>query len=99
MIVFVNRIWIICTEKSDRDLEIDKLKHTLSLNQYPADMVNAEIEKFVKYLSKPAEPKPSTVEPELKRFIVLPYANRKCEDFAIRLKRLVSNSFPQVDFN
>jgi hypothetical protein len=34
-----------------------------------------------------------------KKFIVLPFTQRKCEDFANRLKRLVNDRFPQIDFN
>ena len=38
-------------------------------------------------------------KPDIKWFIVLPYAQSKCEDFAIRFKHLVNNNFPQLDFN
>jgi hypothetical protein len=34
-----------------------------------------------------------------KRFIVLPFVNRKAEDFAVRLKALVEENYTQVDFN
>jgi hypothetical protein len=34
-----------------------------------------------------------------KKFIVLPFTQRKCEDFANRLKRLVNDNFPKIDFN
>jgi hypothetical protein len=33
------------------------------------------------------------------RFIVLPFVNRKAEDFGIRLKKLVKTNNPQIDFN
>jgi len=36
---------------------------------------------------------------ETKRFIVLPFINKKAEDFAVRLKSLVEESYSQVDFN
>ncbi len=29
----------------------------------------------------------------------MPYTNRNCDDFAIRLKQVVSSNFPQVEFN
>ena len=35
----------------------------------------------------------------MKRFIKLPYVNRKCEDYAFRLKQLVNKNYPQIDFN
>ena len=33
------------------------------------------------------------------RFIVLPFVNRKAEDFGIRLKKLMKTNYPQIDFN
>jgi hypothetical protein len=47
-----------------------------------------------------AEPEAETeLEKKQTRFIKLPYVSRKCEDYAHRLKRLVTNNFPQLDFN
>ncbi|CAF0780352.1 unnamed protein product [Brachionus calyciflorus] len=90
----LNRICKICTLKEDRDLEIEKLKHILWLNQYPSEVVDNVISK---HLEKQVE-KEQTAE-KLKRFIVLPYNGQKSEDFGEKLKDLVSSNFPQVDFN
>jgi hypothetical protein len=38
-------------------------------------------------------------KPDTKSFIVLPYTSKKCEDFAIRLRNLVTSNFAEVDFN
>jgi len=38
-------------------------------------------------------------KPDNKRFILLPYTNRKCEKFAFRLKNLVDSNFIDLDFN
>jgi hypothetical protein len=34
-----------------------------------------------------------------KRYIVLPYVSRKCETFAVNLKKLVEDNFNKVEFN
>jgi len=34
-----------------------------------------------------------------KSFLVLPFVNRKVEDFAVRLKALVEDNYTQLDFN
>ena len=36
---------------------------------------------------------------KMKRFLKLPYVNRKCEDYAFRLKQLVESHYTQVNFN
>jgi hypothetical protein len=103
----LSRIYAICSEQKDKDLEVEKLKHLLIQNEYPKEVVDKEVEKFLSKQNK----SPTTeavdlrdetriVEPEVKKtkFIVLPYTHRKCEDFGNRLKRLVNENFPQVDF-
>lgn len=90
----LNRICRICTTEDDRSLEIEKLKHILWLNQYPAEVVNKVIEKEI---NKPKE-QVLTAE-KMKRFIVLPFGGQKSEEFGTKLKNLVESNFPQVDFN
>ena len=38
----------ICSEETDRLFEIKMLKNILSQNKYPAEIVEKEIEKFIK---------------------------------------------------
>jgi hypothetical protein len=80
----------------------------LSQNEYPKEVVDKEVEKFLirerrkteKTLSEESTNETIIVEPEVRKtkFIVLPYTHRKCEDFGNRLKHLVNENFPQVDF-
>jgi hypothetical protein len=51
---------------------------------------------YISRITLPNQPKP---QKETKRFIVLPFVNKKAEDFAVRLKSLVEESYSQVDFN
>jgi hypothetical protein len=43
-----DRIWRICREPNERDLELKKLKQTLIKKEYPEHIINKEIEKFIK---------------------------------------------------
>ena len=93
----LSRICKICSTNEDRDLEIEKLKHVLDLNDYPADVVNKVVKDFLDYKDKPKE---IEFGPEKKKvFIVLPYASTKCEEFAKKMESLVNRNFNQVDFN
>ncbi len=65
-------------------------------NEYPENIINQKIDKYISKITLPNQPKP---QKETKRFIVLPFVNKKAEDFAVRLKSLVEESYSQVDFN
>jgi hypothetical protein len=92
------RIWRITSDNDDRMIEMEKLKIILSRNEYPPDIVEKTINKFIEKKSNLANNNTKT-EKEIKRFLKLPYISKKCEDFAYRMKKLVNENFPQVDFN
>ena len=92
----LNRIWRICTTQQHKDEEVAQLKLILAKNEYPSDIINDTIDKYIARISLPIQPKPVK---EFKRFIVLPFVNRKAEEFAVRLKALVEENYTQVDFN
>ncbi len=91
-----NRIWNICSDPKERETELIKLRFTLLQNEYPPDIVDQELKAFKERKMKPSSLPP---KPDKKRFIVLPYTNRKCEEFAFRLKNLVDSNFNDLDFN
>jgi hypothetical protein len=93
----LNRIEAICCEKSDIIAEKQKLKTILLKNQYPQDIIEEEFKRFENKKPKQLENIEGSIE--VKRYIVLPYSNNKCEDFARRLKKLVVSNFPLVNFN
>ncbi len=41
----LSRIHAICSEKEDKNLEIEKLKHLLAKNEYPKEVVEKEVER------------------------------------------------------
>jgi len=92
----LNRIWKICTTQEQKDDEVSKLRIILEKNEYPKNVIDQTIDKYIARITLPPQPKQPK---ETKRFIVLPYANRKVEDFAVRLKALVEDNYTQVDFN
>jgi hypothetical protein len=65
-------------------------------NEYPKNIINQTIDKYISRINLPDQPKP---QKETKWFIVFPFINKKAEDFAVRLKSLVEESYPHVDFN
>ena len=91
------RIWRIVGEEKERLVELEKLKVILARNDYPPDIINTTISLFLEKKARQVEQ--SKPEKEHKRFLKLPYVNRKCEDFAFRLKQLVDEHYPQVEFN
>lgn len=91
------RIWRIVSDQEERLVEIEKLKTILLRNEYPLEVIDNSISRFLERKAQQAvqqEP-----EKEIKRFLKLPYVGRKCEDFAFRLKKTVNEYFPQVEFN
>ncbi len=58
-------------------------------NEHPENIINQTIDKFISRITLPNQPKP---QKENKRFIVLPFVNKKAEDFAVRLKSLAEES-------
>ena len=90
--------WKICSDENDRAAEFEKIKHILQRNEYPLDVIEKAIKKF--FERKRREAQAVTKEPykPIKRFLKLPYAGKKSEDFAYKLKILVLGHFSQVDF-
>jgi hypothetical protein len=79
-----------------RNEEVKRLRIILLKNEYPENIINQTIDKYISRITLPNQPKP---QKETKRFIVLSFVSKKAEDFAVRLKLLVEESYSQVDFN
>jgi hypothetical protein len=43
----LNRIWRICTIQEHKDEEVAKLKLILAKNEFPDDIINSTIDKYV----------------------------------------------------
>ena len=65
------RIWRICSEEKERHAELDnKLKIILERNEYPADVVDRSLSKFLENKARQViAPEP---EKPVKRFLKLP---------------------------
>jgi len=67
-------------------------------NDYPAEVVESTLSRFLERKANNSEPPAATEKPH-KRFLKLPFVHRKCEDFSRRLKSMMTKSYPHVDFN
>jgi hypothetical protein len=81
------------------------LKLTLAKNEYPDQIINKEMDKFIKnrtireqqtHASEQPIAQQQTIEKQ-KRYIVLPYSNHKVDAYAERLTKLVNETFNQVE--
>ena len=93
----VGRIWRVVSDEEERMAEIEKFKYILAKNDFPSDIVNTTIRLFLEQKARQAEPKKE--EKEVKRFLKLPYVSKECEGFAYKMKQLMNEHFPHVEFN
>ena len=77
--------------------EIEKLKVILAKNEYPQEVIERSISAYVN--SRANEKSSILTVPKKPVFLKLPYVNKKCDDFAFRLRKLVSENYWQTDFN
>jgi len=75
----LNRIWRICTTQ---DEEVVKLKKILIKNEYPTEVIDGTIAKYIARITISRQPKEQKMH---KRFIVLPFVKRKVEDCLCRI--------------
>ena len=109
----LNRAWKICSYPSEREREIDKLLAILAKNEYSEQVVESDIQKFIKNRQPSLatgtkdqhaeeQPQPQPQEPQAPpaqtRYMVLPYVSNRVEGFTKRLKAHVIKFYPQVDF-
>ena len=105
-----DRIWKITSDEKQRMIEIEEIKQILIKNDYPPNIIQLGVDKFIKRKRKPDPPEPPNIngptnkeEKETpktsKLFFSLPYVSKKAESFAIRLKSSVEKVYPHLDFN
>ena len=87
---------------SDLDLfhiEVLNLKRILNKNDYPADIIDSVITKFInrKMAARAPEPPNKTDDMRIKLYLVLPYLSEKASSFGRKLTNLVNDSFPDVN--
>lgn len=73
-------------------------KDIFARNEYPEDVINREISKFVANHTKVNWSK-QQMEPKLENsltFLVLPFASQKAEGFAKKIKSVVNEFYPQI---
>jgi hypothetical protein len=100
----VKRIVNVCSEVSEREKHLDKLKLLLLRNQYPKEVIERVMSKYLAKLidtsSQETHMETEAIQTKRKKkFITLPYVNRKCEEFAFSMRKLVNSTFPLVDLD
>jgi hypothetical protein len=92
----LDRAWKICSSYELLHIEILNIKELLRRNSYPSSVIEKEVEKFLnkKIPHKETVPK----EDKKKVYLVLPYFNDKMEEYGERLRKLVTDYNPEIDF-
>ncbi len=90
------RVLRICTTEEDKDQELRKLKLILLRNQYPAEVIDREMDNCIKRHPQRETTQQPPEDTRRKKFIVLPYTNRKCEVFAESETWLTTPSRPKT---
>ena len=97
----LDRIWKICSDPENRDLEIKRTKSILLKNNYPAQILEEHIVRFVKKknvlsLNTPDPNEYQVGETDVQRdvcFLKIPYPDPEIEEFGKRLQKLVNSNF------
>ena len=102
----LDRAWKICTSYELFHKEVQNLKYLLCKNDYPIEIVDNIIEKFIekKYAPKnnindKTNQTQEHIKDKKKIHVCLPYYNSLVEDFGPKLKHLVEKYYPNVQCN
>ena len=92
----LDRGWKICSNFDLFHKEINKIKQILIKNDYPVNITNKAVDKYLnkKFMT------PSNYKVRRNPvYLVLPYGGRKTEEVKIKIKRLMERYFSQFDSN
>ena len=102
----LDRVYKICSEPENRDLEIKRIKSLLLKNNYPAQVLDDQIAKFVNkknvIITYKIDPMngyklgATDVPYEETCYIKLPYSGPDVENFSSKLEKLVNSNFKHV---
>lgn len=78
----LNRAWKICSDTEERDREFNKIRSILAKNEYPENVVNQEIDKFIRNRQREQQKEQDPIEqeattPNPTRYNVLPYVSQR----------------------
>ena len=93
----LDRIWKICSDNKDRELEVEKLKAILAKNDYPSEVIKKETEKFLKNRMNNNTEVPQVLANKAVKYLVLPHVNNKVIDFGKRLRNFVESNFTNLE--
>ena len=94
----LERIRKICSDKKDRELEVEKLKVIVAKNDYPSEIIRKETEKFLKNrMNKNTEAPQVEANNKAVKYLVLPHVNNKVIDYGRRLKNFIETNFTNLE--
>jgi hypothetical protein len=94
----LDRAWKICTTYELFQEEANNIKTILRQNEYPNRVLDMVMKKFVAKRKKGVEEVGIPTVEKKKIFLVLPYQNRRMDEYKKRLTSLVNRFYPQIDF-
>ena len=68
-------IWRICSKEAERKVELQKLKLILMHNEYPTEVINTALNRFLEKKANFIGAIQEDTEKQFKRFLKLPYVN------------------------
>jgi hypothetical protein len=90
----LDRIWKVCSTEEQKHLEINEMKENLIANNYPINIIDNQINYFLKSKNNPSTPLPKDTTTTIKKcFLSLPYINENSEKLAAKMSKLVSENF------
>ena len=95
----LTRAYNICSNLKLFDIEIKKIKKILIKNDYPENIIDLMIEKFMnKKFDRCSNPKdPATKDKKDKIYLVLPFINENMDRFGQDLTKLVASFFTNIE--
>ena len=94
----LDRICEICSDKKDRELEVEKLKVILAKNDYPSEMIKKETEKLLKNRMNKNTKAPQVQANSIAvKYLVLPHVNNKVIDYGRRLENFIEANLTNLE--
>ena len=93
----LSRAWSICSNYELFDQDVKIIRKSLLENQYPQGIIDPIIKTFINNKVNSVLP-PTPPRPEKKEmFLILPYHGQQSSKLFMQLKKLLSNTYPQID--
>ena len=91
----LDRSFKICSSEKQKDIEMEQLRILLLKNNYPSQIIEIELKKFLERKFKQNEDK--LIDDEIKiKYLSLPFINDKTELTSVKIQKLVKQYYPKI---